>query len=497
MAFFLNDPQKFVKEIKFVEDFAKINATLRFCVTEKCNLHCTYCHREGMDQFYNNPLTKEDYEFIAKTFFDLGFKKVKFTGGEPLLKEDICKIVNVFKKSGFLDVSLVTNGVLLNELILKELKEAGLDRITISLDTLNKKAAKELSSCNVDSVLDNVPLARKYFDNIKINCVVLPKVNFPEEMLDIANFCRDNNVTLKILSRLDEESPFPLSNQTINIIKLYKQLTKKELSAVSAVPSMKYTFSDGTIIEINDFRSEEYRKKMNTFAYCDNCTYKAHCIEGPYAIRILPNGDIKPCLIRSDNIVQFRKAQKSPVKVICLTGLASAGKSSFRELAEENFNIKGVYIGKILKESVKNKGLPVTYENVMELSKQIYLEEGPLGVVTKSFDYIEKQLSGQKVIVIDSIRSVEEYTFLSQLFKVYLVGVICSKEERFKRAKVGDFKLTTEQLIERDKVEMGETNSSPRFNVGELLGHADYYISRESKDFEEKTIKIIKAIIDD
>ncbi len=133
----------------------------------------------------------------------------------------------------------------------------------------------------------------------------------------------------------------------------------------------------------------------------------------------------------------------------------------------------------------------------MELSRQIYLKEGPLGVITKSFDYIEKQLHGQKIIVIDSIRSVEEYTFLSQLFKIYLVGVICSKEERFKQAKIGDFKLTTKQLIERDKIEMGETNAFPRFNVGELLGYSDYYISGESKDFKEKTIEIIKAIMDD
>jgi cyclic pyranopterin phosphate synthase len=497
MAFFFKEPQQFINELKPLSEFAKLNSTLRVCVTEKCNLNCKYCHKEGMAKVYSEALTNEDYEFIANTFFNMGFRKVKFTGGEPILKENINDLIKIFKKTGFTDVSLITNGTLLAEPILKKLKEAGLARITISLDTINKKLARELNNSDIEPIMTNIAMARKYFDNVKINCVVLPRINFPDELKDIANFCRDQNVTLKILSKLDEESPYPLSNQAINIIKLYKQLSKKETIQDGAIPLTKYTFSDGTIIETNDFRNEEYQRKINNFTYCKGCQYKTNCTEGPYAIRVLPNGDVKPCLIREDNIIKYRRARKSEAKLICLTGLASSGKSSFRELAEEKFKLKSVYLGQILKEGVANSGKPVTYENVMELSKEIHQKEGSLGVLTRSFNLIEKQLEGEDLIVIDSVRSPEEYNLLSQFFHTYLVGVICSKSERFKRAKKGDFKLATKQLIDRDKIEMGETRTTPSFNVGELLGHADYYISGESKDFQERASQIIQAIIND
>lgn len=497
MGFSFQEPEEFSREIASIP-FSDLKPTLRVCVIEKCNLNCEYCHKEGMNSSYAERLEPKEFRFIAKIFRNKGLKKVKFTGGEPLLRKDLSTIIKAFKENDFEDISLITNGTLLNRQNLQEMKNAGLDRITISFDTLKKKTAKKLNGCDcLEKVLENVALARAYFEDVKVNCVTIPAVNFPDELLEIANFCRDNKVTLKLLSKLSEESPYPLSNQALSIIKLYKQLTKKETNNEIFVPSTTYTFSDGTKIEINDFRNEEYRKRIRSHTECGKCPFEENCIEGPYAIRVMPNGDVKPCLVREDNIIKFRKLVKSPTKLICLTGLASSGKSSFTKVAEERFRIKNVYVGKILKEETTRRKKPITYENIMKVSREIYEKEGQLGAIIKSFQAIQNSQPNEKIILLDSVRSVAEYDFLKQFFKTYLVGVICNKKERFKRAKKGDFKLTKEQLVKRDELEMGKLKESPFFNVGELLGHADYYISGESKNFEEDAKQIIRGIIND
>lgn len=235
--------------------------TLRVCVTEKCNIQCFYCHREGMKNGFSRQLSLEEYASLAKTFHEIGFKKVKFTGGEPLLCQELSASITIFKKAGFEDISLVTNGILLNEQKLTELKKAGLGRITISIDSIRKKTSLLISNGNhIEESLANAVLARNYFEPVKINCVILPGYNFPGELLELANFCRDNGLVLKLLSRLSEELMNPLSLQALSIIKSYKNLSKREIHSQGFVPSTRYFFSDGTIIEINDFRNDEYRK---------------------------------------------------------------------------------------------------------------------------------------------------------------------------------------------------------------------------------------------
>ncbi len=498
MSFSFHSSQEFVKDINDSFSFTDLKPTLRVGVTEKCNLKCPYCHREGITEKYTNYLSPEEYSIIANTFHSLGLSKVKFTGGEPLLRKDLAKIVQAFMQAGFEDLSMITNGTLLNRKNLLELKEAGLNRITISFDSLKQKKATQISGCDcLEKVLENVSLSREFFEDVKVNCVILPGINFPSEILDFANFCRDNDVTLKLLSRLSDDTPYPLCSQALVEIKLYKHLKRKEICTEGVVPATKYFFSDGTKVEVNDFRSKEYRRIISNNKSCESCELKEQCVEGPYAIRVMPDGEIKPCLLKKDNTIKFRKVTKSRTKLICLTGLASSGKSNFTKTAENMFNIKNVYVGKILKDKAGETHAKPTYDNVMTVSKEIYKEKGPLGTILESFHATQGNITDEKVIILDSVRSVEEYNFLKQFFKTYLVGVICNRSERFKRAKKGYFKLTKDQLIKRDKLELGEENDEPSFNIGELLGHVDYYILGESQNFKQETAEIIKAIMND
>ncbi|MDD5163231.1 MAG: radical SAM protein [Candidatus ainarchaeum sp.] len=492
-----SEQQNFYGKVKSLALTYETQPCLRVCVTEKCNLNCFYCHKEGMQAKYENYLDKTDYTFIAKTFSALGLKKVKFTGGEPLLRQDLFEIIKIFKQAGFEDISLVTNGSLLDREKLEKLRESGLGRITISFDTINKKTAIQMNNCpNIEKVLDNTVLARAIFENVKVNCVIVPGMNFPEEILDITNFCRDNRITLKILTRLSEDQAYPLSAQALNLIKMNKTLVKKEINEKSFVPSSKYFFSDGTNIEINDFRNEEYRKKIENSAHCRNCPQKGQCVEGPYAIRIMPNGDIKSCLIRQDNAIRFMKIKRRHAKLICLTGLTYSGKTEFAKIAEKT-GIKVISIGKTLKEELARKNIEPSYQNIMELSKKICEESGSLGALEKSLEPMEKEFDNEKIIIIDSVRRTEEYSFLKQFFKTYLVGITCSKKERFRRAEQKGSKLTAKQLAQRDKIETGKIDSIQKFNIGELLGSADYYLSGETPYFKGTVSEIIKEIAKD
>ena len=120
-----------------IDRFGRVIKHLRLSVTSRCNLNCIYCHREGESS--KDEMDVEEIEKICRAFYELGVRKIKVTGGEPLIRNDIIEIVAGMPP--FDDISLVTNGTLLAKRA-QELKEAGLNRINISLDTLKEDRYK-------------------------------------------------------------------------------------------------------------------------------------------------------------------------------------------------------------------------------------------------------------------------------------------------------------------------------------------------------------------
>ncbi|HTX61616.1 MAG TPA: radical SAM protein, partial [Methanobacterium sp.] len=107
--------------------------SLRISITNRCNINCFYCHHDGIiPQEYE--MTPSEIERIARVAKNLGIKKIRLSGGEPLIRKDIIDIVSKISTLGFQDVSLTTNGTLLEEYSQK-LKDAGLDRVNVSFDT--------------------------------------------------------------------------------------------------------------------------------------------------------------------------------------------------------------------------------------------------------------------------------------------------------------------------------------------------------------------------
>lgn len=160
---------------------------LRISVTDRCNFRCTYCMpKEVFNSSYeflrrDDLLSFEEITRLSKVFATMGVKKIRLTGGEPLLRKNIHVLIEQLANiKGIEDISLTTNGVLLTEKIAQQLKDSGLQRITVSLDALDDETFKAISdvSFNVDKVLEAIEIADSVgLSPVKVNMVVKKGVN--------------------------------------------------------------------------------------------------------------------------------------------------------------------------------------------------------------------------------------------------------------------------------------------------------------------------------
>ena len=149
---------------------------IRISLTEACNLHCRYCRPSAGGASGSGQMTTAEVLRLCRIFAAIGVRKVKLTGGEPLLRKDLCQLIAAIKQiEGVEQVTLTTNGVLLGPQI-DALLAAGIDGINISLDTLDALQYKRLTGFDgLPVVLDGLHrLLRTGFSNIKINSVLWP-----------------------------------------------------------------------------------------------------------------------------------------------------------------------------------------------------------------------------------------------------------------------------------------------------------------------------------
>jgi len=182
---------------------------LRISVTDRCNLRCTYCMpKEGVKfKPHSEILSYEEIEEIVNTAVKLGFYKFRLTGGEPLVRRDIVKLVEKLAKiKGVKTLAMTTNGLLLPTYALG-LKKAGLDRLNISLDSLNPERYK-IITCggNLNDVLDGIKAAKDAgFEGTKLNSVIVNGFN-DNEKDDLKKFANKNNLKVRFVKKMDLKS---------------------------------------------------------------------------------------------------------------------------------------------------------------------------------------------------------------------------------------------------------------------------------------------------
>jgi GTP 3',8-cyclase len=186
---------------KLIDTFGRVHNNLRISVTDRCNLRCTYCMPEDVTfRPKNELLSFEEITHFVRVAAPLGINKIRLTGGEPLVRRDLPKLVAMLAAiPGITDLGLTTNGILLRGQA-RALRTAGLSRLNVSLDTLDRERFREITRRDgLAQVLDGLAAAREAgFAPIKVNAISIRGFTEPD-VVPLAYFARDNGFELRFI----------------------------------------------------------------------------------------------------------------------------------------------------------------------------------------------------------------------------------------------------------------------------------------------------------
>ena len=218
--------------MELIDQYLRKVNYLRVSVTDRCDLRCVYCMKEKM-QFLprKDILTLEEIERLCDNFIDLGVEKIRLTGGEPLVRSDIIKLIEKLnnKKSttNLKEITLTTNGTLLKKYA-KQLKDNGVERINVSLDTINPEKYNQITRFgNIEKVIDGINEAIDQDIKIKINTVVIKDFN-ENEIEDLINWTNSKKIDLTFIEVMPmEETDVSREYQFTSLTEIFNNLDKK------------------------------------------------------------------------------------------------------------------------------------------------------------------------------------------------------------------------------------------------------------------------------
>jgi len=278
-----------------LDSYGRPLTSARISITHRCNLNCVYCHREGVTDNPRDEMSPEEIVRITSLLARRGVSKVKLTGGEPLVRQDVCDIISgIAQVDGIMEVSMTTNGVHL-EKYAKELKEAGLRRVNISLDTLNKEVFNDLTRVgNLPTVLHGVECALDAgLKPVKLNMVVMKGIN-ENEIQNMLKFCSKDGMILQLIELMTTGNGiyrkhfYDLDEVEAGFEKVARGvITRKFMQG-----RRKYLLNGSQV---------EVVKPMHNTEFCSNCS----------RMRVTADGKFKPCLMRKDNLIDFLSSMRN------------------------------------------------------------------------------------------------------------------------------------------------------------------------------------------
>jgi cyclic pyranopterin phosphate synthase len=269
------------------DSFGRQITDLRLSVTDRCNFKCVYCkpQLEGRWAPRNELLTFEELERLARILVSMGIEKIRVTGGEPLMRHDVENLIGrIARIDGVRDVCMTTNGYILAEKV-EVLRKAGLQRVSISLDTLNPQKFRAITGENsFDRVLCGIDAAvAAGLTPVKVNAVIMRDVN-DDELIAFARFAREKNVVFRFIEFMPLDADHQWSkhrvvtlDEMVERISAFKKLEPLPANSISET-ARRYRFEDG-IGEIGIIAPVS-----NPF--CGHCS----------RIRMTADGKIRTCL---------------------------------------------------------------------------------------------------------------------------------------------------------------------------------------------------------
>jgi len=295
-----------------LDQFQRPLRNLRLSVTDRCNLRCSYCMpepeyvwlpREDILQF-------EEIEQLVDVFLGLGVDKVRLTGGEPLLRRGLPALVAALAaRARIRDLAITTNGVLLAEQA-RALADAGLHRITVSLDTLRPERFRELTRADdLRRVLDGIETAAPLFGGLKLDTVVIRGTN-DDELSDLIEFGRAHRAEVRFIEYMDVGGATLWSmDRVVSRAEILARLAQQHgpisaVAEVSSAPADRYRLPDGTIFGVISSTTEPFcqdcdRSRLTADGLWYLCLYARHGVDLRRALRAGADASELAGLIRS------------------------------------------------------------------------------------------------------------------------------------------------------------------------------------------------------
>lgn len=281
------------------DKFHRIHNYLRISLTDKCNLRCSYCMPYDLPKgfFASAPkMSAEEIYRIASVFVKLGVKRIRFTGGEPLIRRDFHDILQKFSQFP-VELNITTNGVFVDEYI-EDFKKAGIKSVNVSLDTFSKEKFFNITKRDIfDRVMNNIHLLLLKDFHVKINVVLVRNMN-DDELLDFIAWTRHTPVHVRFIefmpfngNRWEEEKIVPLDEAIEKIKSCYEVVKLKD--------------------ELHDTTKKYHIPgHAGTFAFISTVS-KPFC-EGCNRIRLTADGKLRNCLFaktETDLLTPLRKGE--------------------------------------------------------------------------------------------------------------------------------------------------------------------------------------------
>ncbi len=276
---------------QLIDQYGRQIEYLRLSVTDRCDLRCHYCMPEGFKDFEEPAdwLTFDEIERVIRVFAELGTRRIRLTGGEPLVRKNIPELASRLSSlPGIEDLSLSSNATRLQKLA-QPLKEAGISRINVSLDTLRADRFREITGGGkLEKVINGLIAASEAgFKPVKINMVVMRGIN-DDEVEDMVQFCIDHDFTLRFIETMPMgDTGRDASQQYIPLDEIHQRLAKKYnmvKANMNGGGPARYVRVEGTELRIG------YITPMSQH-FCDTCN----------RVRLSVDGTLYLCLGQDDS----------------------------------------------------------------------------------------------------------------------------------------------------------------------------------------------------
>ena len=314
-----------------IDSFGRLHDNLRLSVTDRCNIRCFYCMPEHDVQFVERReiLDFEEIERFARIAVSLGVTKLRVTGGEPLLRRDLPALIGRLAAiPGVRDLALTTNGVLLPELA-RPLYEAGLRRLNVHLDTLDRERFREITRRDdLERVLDGLALCRGLgFRAIKLNAVAVKNLVEPD-IVPLARFARENGFEVRYIEFMPLDAQNLWDRRKVLLAGEIIETLSREISPLVPVPdpdprapATEYAYADGN--GRVGFIASVSRP------FCGNCN----------RLRLTADGKLRYCLfaIEEDDVKALMRSGAPDEAIAALIRRNLAGKWEGHEINSAKF----------------------------------------------------------------------------------------------------------------------------------------------------------------